>query len=240
MDHTVVPVTSHQLEDHISAAKLRLQQLLPGIEAEFRCQICHRLAADHKDRNVRGCNRPKLVDQEYIDDLHAQMTRIEQAVSIAEKLDDFSAMESELVSLRSDMDELTNEDKQVVAELDASKVNLSVRDKLIKNHNKKVFELVSSLYNLYKGASQGTVDLQIASDEFVCIKDHFASSSSHTDFPKLPKISTSKDNLSQNARLSVLLILLPLVHLKMGSLNQEQTDRLDLTDRQTDKQSHCG
>ena len=232
MDHTVVPVTSRQLEDRISAAELRLQQLLPGIEAEFRCQICHRLAADHKDGNVRGCNRAKLVDQEYIDDLHAQMTRIEQAVSMAEKLDDFSAMEAELVSLRSDMDQLESEHKQVVIELDASKVNLSVRDKLIKNHNKKVFELVSSLYNLYKGASQGTVDLQTASDEFVRIKDHFASSSSHTDFPELPKVSTSKDN-SKSKRSSVRFVDSPTSSPSKDGQSQSGADRPTGSNRQT-------
>ena len=184
---TVTSVSSRQLEDRIYTAISSIQRQLPGVDAEFRCQVCYGLQSAHKDGNVKGCNRQKLAGQEYIDSLFAQCTLLEQAVTTIEKLHDFSKVEAELVACRHDIKQLEEDKKEMIEEanvkIESAVTNAQLRDDLIRTNFGEVTKLVKFLFELFQAAGDGSVDLQAAHDEFSRINDFFSSATSHLRYP---------------------------------------------------------
>ena len=184
---TVTSVSSRQLEDRIDTAISSLQRQLPGIDAEFRCQVCFALQSAHKDGNVKGCNRQKLAGQEYINSLFAQCTQLEQAVTAVEKLHDFSTVEAELVACRHDIKQLEEDKKEIMdkatVRIESAMTNAQLRDDLIRKNFDEVTKLVKFLFELFQAAGDGSVNLQAAHDEFARINNFFTTAKSPLHYP---------------------------------------------------------
>ena len=187
MTDSVVAVNSRQLEERIEKAVSQLKLHLPGVEAEFRCQICYSLISDHPENKVKGCNRPKLVGQEYIDSLYRQCQPLERAVTMVENLQGYSIMEAELVQCRFDMKQLEEQKKEqkeeLLSQLNTMRATTELRESCIRTNFAKTTDLIKSLNDLFLASTEGSISMRDAKNEFDRVLEFMTSAANPYDLP---------------------------------------------------------